>query len=330
MINNHLLYYLSRFHLSILFSLPSFTTVAHDVVLPNNFDDFSLYEISSDVYVAHGIQSLPDETNAAFMSNSGVIVTSTSVVIIDTGGSWEVGRRLVVEIRKLTDKPVVAVINTHIHGDHWLGNSAIQSAFPNANFYAHTRAIKRLKAGEAEEWSETISKMINKHPTSEQIVTPNIALDGGESIDFGGFTFNIHHTGHAHTDHDVMVELTNARVLFAGDVIEHGRLVSSDVPRDFDAAGQIEAIEYALNLPVNTFVPGHGATGKREIALDALNFLKILYKSVKMHYDTGLLDYEMRDLVAADLNEFREWFNFNELGRLISFVYLQIEAEDFN
>ena len=149
-------------------------------------------------------------------------------------------------------------------------------------------------------------------------------------MSFGGTIFDIHHTGHAHTDHDIMVELKNARVLFAGDVIEHGRLVSSDVPRDFNAKGQIEAIEYALELPVDTFVPGHGVTGNREIALDALRFLRILYSSVKKHYEAGMLDYEMRDLVATNLKEFREWFNFKELGRMISFVYLQVEADAFN
>ncbi|MEJ2178632.1 MAG: MBL fold metallo-hydrolase, partial [Gammaproteobacteria bacterium] len=143
-------------------------------------------------------------------------------------------------------------------------------------------------------------------------------------------TLDIHHTGPAHTDHDVMVELTNARVLFAGDVIEHGRLVSSDVPRDFNVKGQIEAIKYLLKLPVETFVPGHGVTGNRQIALDALRFLQILYNSVNKHYHRGMLDYEMRDLVATDLYDFREWFNFNELGRIISFVYQQVEADAFN
>ena len=54
------------------------------------------------------------------------------------------------------------------------------------------------------------------------------------------------------------------------------------------------------------------------------------FTTIKKHYDAGMLDYEMRDLVATDLKEFREWFNFNELGRLISFVYLQIETDDFN
>jgi len=47
-----------------------------------------------------------------------VVITDHGVVIIDTGGSFQVGEMIVKKIKALTDKPVVAVFNTHIHGDH--------------------------------------------------------------------------------------------------------------------------------------------------------------------------------------------------------------------
>jgi glyoxylase-like metal-dependent hydrolase (beta-lactamase superfamily II) len=263
------------------------------------------------------------------MSNSGIVLTDAGVVIVDTGGSWEIGQRIIDEIRALTEKPVVAVFNTHIHGDHWLGNSAIQETFPRTKFYAHTRAIERLESGASRQWSEMIGDMIGSDPANGAMVLPDKAVDGGESFEFGDRTLIIHHTGHAHTDSDIMLEIPDARLLFAGDIIEHGRAVSSDVPVDFNAKGQIEAIRYALELPVDTFVPGHGVTGDREIGEDALRFLEILYASVEEYYEGGMLDFEMRALVAADLEQFSDWFNFDELGRLISFVYQQVEAEAF-
>ena len=75
-------------------------------------------------------------------------------------------------------------------------------------------------------------------------------------------------------DSDIMVEAPAQRLLFTGDIVEHGRAVSSDVPQDFNAKGQIEAIRYALELPVDTFVPGHGVMGGREIPQAALDFSK--------------------------------------------------------
>ena len=113
--------------ISSMFSAAGFS---HDVELPQNLDDLSLYEAAKGVYVVHGIQGMPDKSNSGFMSNSGIVLTTSGVVIIDTGGSWEVGQRLVAEVHALTSAPVVAVFNTHIHGDHWLGNSAIAASYP--------------------------------------------------------------------------------------------------------------------------------------------------------------------------------------------------------
>jgi glyoxylase-like metal-dependent hydrolase (beta-lactamase superfamily II) len=264
--------------ISSLVSRPGF---AHEIDLPLNLDKLSLHQTTLGIYVAHGVQGMPDSSNAGFMSNSGIVLTGNGVVVIDSGGSWRVGKRLVEEIGRLTTAPVIAVFNTHIHGDHWLGNSAIAASYPGAKFYAHSRAIQRLQAGEAGEWSAIISGLIGGDPDPRPPLVPVHALEGGEVLELGGTEFSIHHTGHAHTDHDILVEVPSARILFAGDVIEHGRLVSSDVPRDFNALGQIAAIRYALELPVDVYVPGHGPSGDRRIARESLDFLEELHAGVK-------------------------------------------------
>ncbi len=309
-----------------LASVPGFS---HNVQLPQKLDDLSLLEVANSVYVVHGIQGMPDESNAGFMSNSGVVLTNHGVVIVDTGGSWEVGKRLVAEIRSLTSAPVTAVFNTHIHGDHWLGNRAISASYPEARFYAHSRAIERLQAGEDREWARIISEMTGSNPGQDLPLVPAHALNGDEVLELNGTVFRTHHTGHAHTDHDILIEVPHAKALFAGDVIEHGRLVSSDVPRDFDIVGQIAAIRYALDLPVETFVPGHGPTGGRQGALEALEFLEILHASVARYYDLGMLDFEMLEPITTHLEAYRDWFNFDQLGRMISFVYQQVENDAF-
>jgi glyoxylase-like metal-dependent hydrolase (beta-lactamase superfamily II) len=302
---------------------------AHEVRIPGSLGELSLARISDRVYVVHGMQSLPDADNKGFMSNSGIVLTDEGVVLVDSGGSAQVAQAIVARIRALTDKPVTAVFNTHVHGDHWLGNAAVRDAFPGVRIYAHERALERLQVGEAQQWLDIFMRMTGGAVTRTKPVLPDHGLEGGETLQFPGATMRVHHTGHAHTDSDVMIEVAEERLLFAGDIIEHGRAVSSDVPQDFDIAGQIAAIEYALSLPVDTYVPGHGVTGAREIPEDALRFLRVLHHSVKRYYDEGMQDYEMRDRVAADLSAFADWFGFDQLGRLISFVYQQIEAEDF-
>lgn len=298
---------------------------AHEIRLPDSFGDLALNEVAPGTFVVHGMQAMPDPANNGFMSNSGVLLTDQGVVIVDSGGSVEVAAAMLDRTAELTDAPVIAVFNTHVHGDHWLGNAEVLRRYPGIPIFAHKRAIERLQGGEASAWAAIIGNLMQHAPSESELSLPTASLSGGESLAFGSTDIVVHHTGHAHTDSDIMLELPGRRLVFAGDVIEYGRAVSSDVPADFSARGQIEAIDYLLSLDVDLFVPGHGPTGGREIAEVSRDFLKILYDSVEHHYEEGLLDYEMRDLVAADLAAYSDWTNFGELGRLISYVYLQVE-----
>ena len=132
--------------------LLSFSASAHQIKIPNSIDDLSVTKVAENVYVLHGVIGMPDKNNKGFMSNSSFIVSDAGVVIVDTGGSLKYGEYLVTKIREVTDKPVVAIINTHMHGDHWLGNAALRKAFPDTKIYAHEKAVNRLKSGEAQQW----------------------------------------------------------------------------------------------------------------------------------------------------------------------------------
>ena len=73
----------------------------------------------------------------------------------------------------------------------------------------------------------------------------------------------------------------------------------------------------------------HGPTGSKEIPEATKRFLDILYTSVERYYNDGLQDFEMRDKVVEDLAEFSSWRGMDEIGRVISFVYQEVEAAEF-
>lgn len=319
---------LSAFTLLAIISF-SFSVQAHSFKVPKDIKELSLTRISDDVYVAYGMFSMPDKNNRGFISNTGIIITEEGVVVFDSGGSKQVGELLVEKIKSLTDKPVVAIFNSHAHGDHWLGNAAIRKAYPDARIYAHERAIERLKSGEAEQWLDIFMQATDNAIAGTELVLPVDSLKGGETIEIAGNSYRTHHTGHAHTDNDLMLEYTDGKILFAGDIVIHGAMVSNARPQDFSAKGQIEALSYVLELPVDTYIPGHGPAGGREIPQATRRFLSTLYDSVQTYFDEGLQDFEMRDKVIADMSEFSDWSGFDQLGLLISHVRQQIEAAEF-
>jgi cyclase len=100
---------------------------------------FDVVQVAPGVYAAIG-------KNGVF-GNGAFIVGPDSVVVVDTQlrPSW--ARDLITEIRKVTDKPVRYVINTHWHGDHTLGNQSYSAAFgPNVTFVAQTNTREDMIA----------------------------------------------------------------------------------------------------------------------------------------------------------------------------------------
>jgi hypothetical protein len=37
----------------------------------------------------------------------------------------------------------------------------------------------------------------------------------------------------------------------------------------------------------------------------------------------------MKQKVIDDLSEYKDWYNFNEMGKVISYLYLEIESNSF-
>lgn len=312
----------------IAFSLPLLAN-AHEANLPQSIEQFTPDKISNHIYVVHGPQSLPDKNTKAFMNNPGFVITDQGVVVVDPGSSVQIGRELLNKIKSVTNMPVVAVFNTHVHGDHWLGNQAIFEAYPKVRIYAHKRMIERVAAGEGENWVGIFNSMTENAVHGTKAISPNHGLSGGESLTIGNIKFNIHHTGKAHTDHDIMIEISNDKAIFLGDIVTNKRVPSSDVPYDAYYKGQIKAIKTILKLPLQVFIPGHGVTGNRKLPESSLAFLEVLYASVEKYFEKGMSDFEMKDQVITDLKKYQNWNNFEEIGRVISHVYLEVEQASF-
>ena len=180
-----------------LFLIFALLVLFNEAVVAGFLDGFKAEKVSEHVYVIHGPLELPNETNEGFMNNPAFIVTDKGVVVVDPGSSVHTGNMLLREIRKITDLPVIAVFDTHVHGDHWLGNDAIQRAYPEADIYAHHQMIAMVDGGEGENWLDLMHTMTKGATDGTKIVNARDALKGGEDLTIGGHQFQIIHQGQA-------------------------------------------------------------------------------------------------------------------------------------
>ena len=102
--------------------------------------NFETVKVAEGVYAAIRKEPPGLTTNA----NSVFIVNDEDVIVVDTTLTPGTAKELLAALRKLTDKPVRYVINTHWHDDHIMGNQVFRDAFPAADFIGHARTREYL------------------------------------------------------------------------------------------------------------------------------------------------------------------------------------------
>jgi len=288
--------------------------------------DYPLDRLTPNVYVIHGPTEDPTPANQAFRNNPGIVLTKEGVVVIDPGSTVYVGEMIVRQVKTLTQKPIVAVFNTHSHGDHWLGNEGIKLAFPRAVIYSHPRMKAMAVQDEGGRWIKAFNERSNGAATGTNPVGPDKAVKDGEVLVIGGTRFRILFPGPAHSDDDIMIELPDEKVLFYGDIVRDGLLG----PFMSSFKGNMEAIDRGLKTGATVFVPGHGRSGDRTAAMKYRKYLDTMREQVRVYFRKGVADFEAKPKIAEALKEYRSWSVFDEsLGPLVSTAYGEIEKEEF-
>jgi len=289
--------------------------------------DYPAVKVADGAYVIHGPLGHPSVENQGFMNNPGFIVGKDGVVVIDPGSSVQSGEMVMRQIRKVTDLPVVALIDTHVHGDHWLANHAFHQINPKIPTYGHPKMIEKVEQGEGDSWIALLKRLTEGATDGTGIYAPNLAVRHGDEVELAGIKFQFLYGEKAHSDTDLMVFIPEKSLMFLGDNVMNNRFGRMD---NGTFKGNIAAIEMAMASGATVFVPGHGPTGNIAVPQAFQRYLSILREEVAKYLDEGLSDFEMKPKVVEALAEFKDWVDFNaEVGRHISVAYLEVEAEMF-
>jgi len=174
--------------------------------------------------------------------NTTVFVRQDGVVLVDTklGNN---GATILAEVRKITDKPVVLIINTHSHGDHTGSNGFFTSADPTVDVVMQENAAKQAAK-----------------PAFGAPALANITYSDRMSIGKGADRIDLYSFGAAHTNGDSFVVFPAEKALAIGDVMawDMGAVI------DTGAGGSALAMPDTLDKAVATLsgidkvIEGHG------------------------------------------------------------------------
>lgn len=287
---------------------------------------FQFQSVAKDVYVMYGPMQLPSKQNLGFMNNPGFVLTRKGVILIDPGSSYQVGKQILAEIKKITPLPVLAVFNTHIHGDHWLANQAVKEKYPKVKIYAHPNMIAQAKSDVGAEWIDIMQRMTEGVTKGTQVVAPNKPVLQDEVITISGHHFKVFSLKTAHTDTDIMIEHIETKTLFMGDNGFNKRLGGFD--NSSNMHGALKLLAYVKKLNLKTYIPGHGPGGSFEAVVQPYQkYLIKLQSIVKAGLERDLEDYEIKEVAVKQLQSYKDWGGFEEqIGKHVFKMYLEIQA----
>jgi quinoprotein relay system zinc metallohydrolase 2 len=282
---------------------------------------FSLENVGDGIYVHHGEHLDIDTGYQGDICNTSFVVGSKGVAVIDTGGSLKVGNQLREAIRKVTDKPILYVINTHVHPDHVYGNAAFLADKPQ--FVGHAKLSDMLQLRK-EAYDKLNSQYLGADATGTVQVLPTLPVKAEIALDLGDRKLNVVPYTVAHTNTDITVIDSKTSTLFTGDLlfIERTPVVEGDIK------GLIAALDTLKTYPVKQVVPGHGPVAKDWLkALEnEQRYLNALLSDVRTAIKNG--DSMEKTMGTAAASERDKWLLFDIANRRnVNTIFTALEWE---
>lgn len=281
-----------------------------------------LEDIGEGIYVHHGEHLDIDTGYQGDICNISVVIGTKGVAVIDSGGSLKVGQQLHDAIRKITQLPIVYVINTHVHPDHIFGNAAFLKDKPI--IVGHEKLAEAMQLRE-ESYATLNEKYLGKDAEGSVVVIPTLAVKDNLELDLGNRKLKLTAYPIAHTNTDVTVIDDKTETIFTGDLlfIDRTPVIEGDIK---GLIATLEKIKTYKNI--KQVVPGHGPQTKEWIKAinNELRYLTVLLNDIRnaIADDVGL----EKTMAAAAASEKENWVLFDIANRRnVNILYPALEWE---
>jgi cyclase len=186
----------------------------------------------------------------------GVLIGPDGVFMVDSQFA-PMSEKLMAAIRKLTDKPVRFLVNTHVHGDHTGGDENFGKM--GATIIAREELRRRLMHPNPAANGQPA-------PAMPQAGLPMVTYNGQLVLHMDGETIRLIAIPRAHTDGDTIAQFVNADVIMTGDFFRSIQYPNIDRANGGSLNGMIDGLGRVLGMagPDTKIIPGHGPTVNRD------------------------------------------------------------------
>ena len=232
--------------------------------------------------------------------NVAVYLTDEGVIVVDDKYERNYDD-IMANIKKLTDKPVRYVLNTHQHGDHTGSNEKMKAN--GVQVIAHRNARVNMVAG-------------------KQPGLPHVSFTDQAQVYLGGKEVDAYYNGRGHTNGDVVIYFPALRVLHTGDLFTTNGMGSVAPLVDYNGMGSAiewtKTLDGVLKLDFDTVIPGHGPISKKaDLEKYRAGFEK-MQTNIRNLSRQGKSKDDVLNMLVSDFGWGRSGLGTNSLDRVIA------------
>jgi glyoxylase-like metal-dependent hydrolase (beta-lactamase superfamily II) len=259
-----------------------------------------------------------DETS----SNSAFLITDEGVLVVDTRQHPRDGQDLLNRIRKITDKPIKWVVNTHFHGDHNYGNSVFKAA--GAMIISQTETARIMKQVAAKEFKrrQPFFKSRGYDPSEVKLTLPDVTFEKEVTITLGGREIKLVYLGPGQNPGDTFVLFPHDRAIFAPGAFARRSMPNMNFTPSVE--NWIKLLRQVAKMDVTTVMPPHGDVATPADVNELADFIEKQYALVKDAIAHGVpVDTAVKTLTMP---EYKDWHNFKRRDNDIRGLYELIQT----
>lgn len=235
--------------------------------------------------------------------NMAAVVDADKVLLVDSQYA-ELADKIKAKLQQLgASAGVTKLVNTHVHGDHVGGNSAIAAG---VDIIAHHNVLSRLLQDD----------------TFDRRGLPTVTFSQQLTLQFNGNTVRLDYMPPSHTDGDVVVWFEQANVVHFGDLLFEGRFPFIDTSKGGSVKGYIENTRTLIAMlnDQTKVIPGHGQLTNKAGVQRSLDMMTATLAIVQGYKAAGLTEQQAIERGVGE--EWQSWhWNFITEQRWIKTLY---------
>tara|TARA_B100000287_G_scaffold240102_1_gene225692 strand:- start:145 stop:1104 length:960 start_codon:yes stop_codon:yes gene_type:complete len=270
----------------------------------NSFS-FEINEVAEGFFVHFGQQEDSNPKNNGDIANIGFIVGSKSIAVIDTGGTPEIGKRLLKKIKETSNLPISHIIITHSHPDHFFGTEALVNE--KVIIIGHEK-LERALITNFEFYKNLQFNLIKQESIKKaRLILPNqkVKIGKTKTINIGNREIEIKAWKSGHTDNDLSIYDKKTKFFWSENIfIERIPSIRASIK------GWKSNLDETLKMDIDTIIPGHGPLKKKNQAIQPMmNYFDRLIKEVRKFHKSGKTLKDAQNLAAPKNKE--RWLLFD-------------------